>query len=112
VITPLACSLVGKVERVRIVPDTRAAAIWGSATALEDFRCNYGVDSAYHPALSRAGLGLSGFGDGGELRIIELPQHPFFLATLFLPQLRSAPTRPHPIFLALARMAVSLRPPA
>ena len=48
----------------------------------------------------------------GELRIIELPQHPFFLATLFLPQLRSAPTRPHPIFLALARTAVSLRLPA
>jgi CTP synthase (UTP-ammonia lyase) len=101
---------VGKAERVTIVPETRAAAVWGSATALEDFRCNYGVDRAYHPALAAAGLRLSGFGDDGELRIIELPHHPFFLATLFLPQLRSAPERPHPIFLAFARAAVGLRP--
>jgi len=68
VVTPLACSLVGKAQWVTIVPDTRAAGIWGAATALEDFRCNYGVDRAYHPALTQAGLGLSGFGDEGELR--------------------------------------------
>jgi CTP synthase (UTP-ammonia lyase) len=96
---------VGKVERVTIVPETRAAAIWGSATALEDFRCNYGVDRAYHSALSAAGLSLSGFGDDGELRIVELPAHPFFLATLFLPQLRSAPSRPHPLLTAFGRAA-------
>ncbi|HSF02237.1 MAG TPA: hypothetical protein VLA62_04465 [Solirubrobacterales bacterium] len=101
-VTPLACSLAGKAERVTIVPDTRAAAIWGAATALEEFRCNYGVDRAYHPALSQAGLGLSGFGDEGELRIIELPDHAFFLATLFLPQLRSPSDRPHPLLVAFA----------
>lgn len=95
----------GKAERVTIVPDTRAAAIWGSATALEDFRCNYGVDRAYHPALAVAGLALSGFGDDGELRIVELPDHPFFLATLFLPQLRSASSRPHPLLAAFRRAA-------
>ncbi|HET9492586.1 MAG TPA: hypothetical protein VFR64_22910 [Methylomirabilota bacterium] len=95
----------GKAERVTIVPSTRAAAIWGSATALEDFRCNYGVDRAVHPALTEAGLTLSGFGDDGELRIVELPDHPFFLATLFLPQLRSTPARPHPLIVAFGRAA-------
>jgi CTP synthase (UTP-ammonia lyase) len=103
VITPLACSLVGKAERVTIVPDTRAAAIWGAAPALEEYRCNYGVERVYHPALRQAGLGLSGFGDEGELRIVELPRHPFFLATLFLPQLRSAPGGAHPLFAAFGR---------
>ncbi|MGH6886218.1 MAG: CTP synthase C-terminal region-related (seleno)protein, partial [Geminicoccales bacterium] len=83
-ITPLACSLVGKEERVTIIPGSRAAAIYGAEAAREDFRCNYGVDRAYHPALTQAGLALSGFGDEGELRVIELPRHPFFLATLFL----------------------------
>jgi CTP synthase (UTP-ammonia lyase) len=102
VVTPLACSLVGRAERVTIVPDTRAAAIWGSPTALEDFRCNYGADRTYHRALAQAGLGLSGFGDEGELRIVELSGHPFFLATLFLPQLRSTPGRPHPLLVAFA----------
>ncbi|HEY7365165.1 MAG TPA: hypothetical protein VIE37_13750 [Methylomirabilota bacterium] len=102
-VTPLACSLVGRAERVEIVPDTRAAAIWGTTTALEDFRCNYGVDRGYHRALSQAGLGLAGFGDEGELRIIELSAHAFFLATLFLPQLRSTPERPHPLLVAFRR---------
>ncbi|MGH7308835.1 MAG: hypothetical protein ACREK6_09090 [Candidatus Rokuibacteriota bacterium] len=105
VITPLACSLVGKAERVTIVPDTRAAAIWGAAPALEEYRCNYGVDRAYHPALTQAGLGLSGFGVEGELRIVELSRHTFFLATLFLPQLRSTSDRPHPLFAAFGRAA-------
>ena len=103
VVTRLACSLVGLEQRVTIVPGTRAAALYGADTAVEDFRCNYGVDSAYHATLEQAGLRLSGFGEDGELRIIELPAHPFFLATLFVPQMRSTPERPHPVLAAFAR---------
>ncbi len=105
-VTRLACSLVGKAERVTIVPGSRAAAIWPAPTAFEEFRCNYGVDRAYHPVLTEAGLGLSGFGDEGELRIVELPGHAFFLATLFLPQLRSTPERPHPLLAAFGRAVI------
>ncbi len=85
-----------------MVPGTRAATLYGVATALEDFRCNYGVDPAYHPAFEQAGLRLSGFGEDGELRIVELPAHPFFVATLFVPQMRSTPERPHPVLAAFA----------
>ena len=85
-----------------VVPGTRAAALYGSQTVVEDFRCNYGVNSAYHGALEKAGLRLSGFGEDGELRIIELPAHPFFLGTLFVPQMRSTPERPHPLLLGFA----------
>lgn len=69
---------------------------------MEDYRCNYGVDPTYHAALEQAGLRLSGFGEEGELRMVELPAHPFFVATLFLPQLRSAPGRPHPLLTGFA----------
>jgi CTP synthase (UTP-ammonia lyase) len=102
VITRLACSLVGVEQRVIVVPGTRAADLYGSATAVEDYQCNYGVNAAYHPALEKAGLRLSGFGEDGELRIVELPDHPFFLATLFLPQMRSIPERPHPFLRGFA----------
>jgi CTP synthase (UTP-ammonia lyase) len=95
---------------VKVIPGTRAAALYGADTALEDYRCNYGANSAYHEALEQAGLRLSGFGENGELRIVELPAHPFFVATLFLPQMRSTPRRPHPILAGFA--AAVARPTA
>jgi CTP synthase (UTP-ammonia lyase) len=45
---------------------------------------------------------VSGVGDDGEIRIVELPAHRFFVATLFLPQTRSAAGRPHPLLAAFA----------
>jgi len=98
---------------VRIVPGTRVAALYGDAEPVEDYRCNYGVDPRFHPALEQAGLRLSGFGEDGELRIAEIPAHPFFIATLFLPQMRSSPERPHPIlagFAAAVGAAADARP--
>lgn len=96
----------GQEQRVKLVPGTRAAALYGGVEPVEDYRCNYGVDPRLHPALERGGLRLSGFGEDGELRIAELPAHPFFLATLFLPQMRSTPERAHPI---LAGFAAAVR---
>jgi CTP synthase (UTP-ammonia lyase) len=87
---------------VRIVPDTRAAALYGRGETIEDYYCNYGVNPDYRRALEDAGLRVSGVGSEGEVRIVELPDHPFFLATLFLPQARSAPGRPHPLLAGYA----------
>jgi len=89
-------------QPVTIVPRTRAAALYGVDTAVEDYRCNYGVNSDYHAALQQAGLRLSGFGEDGELRIVEISTHPFFLATLFLPQMRSNLGTPHPLLAGFA----------
>ena len=96
-ITPLACSLVGQTHAVKIVPDTRASSLYGTSAALEDYYCNYGVNPDYLDRLQAAGLRVSGLGDDGEIRIVELPDHPFFLATLFLPQARSSAASPHPL---------------
>jgi CTP synthase (UTP-ammonia lyase) len=76
--------------------------LYGVETAIEDYRCNYGVNSEYHAALEQAGLTLSGFGEDGELRIVEISTHPFFLATLFLPQMRSSFGTPHPLLTGFA----------
>ena len=97
-ITPLACSLVGQSHPVRIVPGTRAAALYGGASPVtEDYYCNYGVNPDYLERLSAGGLCVSGVGEEGEVRIVELSAHPFFVATLFLPQARSSPAHPHPL---------------
>jgi CTP synthase (UTP-ammonia lyase) len=64
---------------------------------VEDYYCNYGVNRDYVPPMEAAGLRVSGLGADGEARIVEIPGHPFFLATLFLPQARSTAAAPHPL---------------
>jgi len=66
-------------------------------TATEAYYCNYGINPDYRAHLESGGMVTSGIGDQGEARIVELPTHPFFVATLFLPQARSTPEIPHPI---------------
>jgi len=102
VITALACSLVGQRQSVRLLPQTRAAALYGVASAVEDYYCNYGVNPDYRLQFEACGLRVSGVGAEGEIRIVELPEHPFFVATLFLPQARSTAASPHPLLVGYA----------
>ena len=101
-ITALACSLVGQRDVVRLRAGTLAARLYGCGEASEDYFCNYGVNPDYQQSLEIGGLRVSGVGTGGEVRIVELPGHPFFLATLFLPQARSVPGRTHPLLAGYA----------
>ena len=101
-ITQLACSLVGQQHPVRLLAGSRAAKLYGTSEAVEDFYCNYGVNPDYRGALEDAGLRVTGVGLEGEIRIIELPEHPFFVATLFLPQARSTAAAPHPLLAGYA----------
>jgi CTP synthase (UTP-ammonia lyase) len=96
-VTALACSLVGQTEPVRVVADSLAAALYGRTEVVEPFYCNFGVNPEYVPLLEKNGLRVSGFGKEGAARIVELPSHPFFLATLYVPQARSTEDRPHPV---------------
>ena len=104
-VTPLSCSLVGKSMEVRIKPGTQAAAMYDSHRATEHYYCNFGLNPAYEDDLANAGLCISGDDEAGEARIIELPSHPFFLGTLFVPQANSTNERPHPAILAFVRAA-------
>ncbi|HXJ77618.1 MAG TPA: hypothetical protein VMS64_02955 [Candidatus Methylomirabilis sp.] len=97
VITPLACSLVGQQHTVRLTPGTRAAKLYGAGESIEDYYCNYGVNPDYVREMEASGLRVSGRGGDDEVRIVEIPGHPFFLATLFLPQARSTAAAPHPL---------------
>ena len=104
-IVPLECSLVGHEEAVMVVPGTLAAKITGPGRRTERYHCAYGLNPAYLDALTGGGLRFSGFDDSGQVRIMELPGHPFFFGTLFQPELDGDGTHPHPVIVALAAAA-------
>ncbi|WP_242438608.1 CTP synthase C-terminal region-related (seleno)protein [Streptomyces sp. CB00455] len=106
-IAPLACSLVGHEGLVRAEPGSLAEAALGAERSLEHYHCTYGPAPRHLPALAAHGLRLSGHDEEGQVRIAELPGHPFFLATLFQPELHGDGTRPHPVVRAFAAAAVA-----
>lgn len=84
------------------------AAIYGQTEATENFLCNYGFNSKFEAHFRDSPLRFVGYDNDGELRAIELPEHRFFLATLYLPQMRSQPGQPHPLISAYLQAAVAV----
>jgi CTP synthase len=83
----------------RLAKGSRAAEIYGVSEVRERHRHRYEVSNTYRDALAEHGLRLSGLSpDGSLVEMIELPSHPWFLGCQFHPELRSRPTRPHPLF--------------
>ena len=98
-VTDLGGSMRLGAQPCHVVPGTRAAQVYGEPVVYERHRHRYEVNPAYHEALSGKGLVFSGLSPDGRLvEIIELEDHPFFMAGQFHPELRSRPTRPHPLF--------------
>ena len=87
VIDALPCSLVGQERLVHCVPDTKIAQICGSEPFVGFHYCNFGVNPKYQTALEAAGLRLSAFAEDAGVEAIELKTHPFYIGTLFQPQM-------------------------
>jgi CTP synthase (UTP-ammonia lyase) len=81
--------------------------IYGQGSVIEDFACNYGLNPHYGGLFAHSELRVAGIGPDGEARLVELPTHRFYMATLYLPQLRSVAAQPHPLIVAYLRAAVS-----
>ena len=96
-ISRLSCSLVGRTEKMTFRPGSRVAGIYVRLDSEEQFHCNYGVNPAFVPALKASKLKIVGWDQQGEIRAVELDDHPFFVGTLFIPQYSSAPGAPHPL---------------
>jgi CTP synthase (UTP-ammonia lyase) len=101
-IVPLECSLRGQEATVVIAPGTVAARLVGSGPATERYFCDYGPNPGYLEILQRHGLVFSGRDERGEARVAELPEHPFYVGSLFQPELSSDPTWVHPLIAAFA----------
>jgi len=86
-------------QAVELVEDTRARELYGEAIAHERHRHRYEVNNHFRPKLVEHGLVVSGtFQEGRLVEIIELPDHPWFVASQFHPEFKSRPTRPAPLF--------------
>ena len=99
IITRLACSLDGVWISVDLMPGTRLRALHDPAASVtERTTCSYGLDPQWQHVASSGGMVVSATDDTGEVRAIERTDHPFFLGTLYQPQLRSATGAPHPVW--------------
>lgn len=105
-ISKLACSLVGKTQAIKIVPSSYAHQAYGKKEVTEPFYCNYGLNPKFRDELGKGRLRITGVDLSGEARIVELSDHPFYVATLFVPQMFSKPESPHPLIVAYLRAAL------
>ncbi|HEX6340018.1 CTP synthase [Umezawaea sp.] len=96
----------------KLTPGSVVARAYGSTEVSERHRHRYEVNNAYRDRLSKAGLVFSGTSPDGRLvEFVELPAdvHPFFVATQAHPELKSRPTKPHPLFAAFVKAALDYR---
>jgi CTP synthase (UTP-ammonia lyase) len=101
VVGRLACSLIGQERPVTAVPGTRMSDLCGHAPFVGFHWCNYGLAPTFVDRLAERGLVVAAHADEAGVEAVELPDHRFFLATLFQPQVGSVAGKPlHPVIAA------------
>ncbi|WP_414675414.1 CTP synthase [Lentzea sp.] len=96
----------------KLTPGSVVANAYGATEVSERHRHRYEVNNAYRAKLTDAGLVFSGVSPDGRLvEFVELPAdvHPFYAATQAHPELKSRPTKPHPLFAAFVKAAIDYR---
>jgi CTP synthase len=92
----------------RITPNTLAFKLYQEEVVYERHRHRYEFNNAYRNLFLETGYAISGTSPDGRLvEIIELPNHPFFIATQFHPEFQSRPSAPHPLFKGFVQAVMS-----
>ena len=99
-IARLACSLVEKEDRILLQEGSRIRHIYSCAEIKEPYRCSFGLNPRYEAALDDGRLRFTGRDVGGEVRVFELVEHPFFIGTLFQPERSALRGEAHPLISA------------
>lgn len=97
----------GKAQTIKITRDSQTYQAYRKREVTEQFHCNYGLNPQFRDKVSTGKLKVTGVDLEGEVRIVELSDHPFYVATLFLPQISSRPDRPHPLIVAYLKAALA-----
>jgi CTP synthase len=92
-------------QEVRLSHGSRAHQVYDSDVIFERHRHRFEFNNRYLQKLMNAGLRFSGFSRDGLVEMIELPTHPFFVASQFHPEFRSTPRDGHPLFTGFVRAA-------
>ena len=96
--------------KATLSPGSIVAEVYGATEISERHRHRYEVNNLYRDQIAKAGLTFSGiFTDRDLVEFVELPRevHPYYVGTQAHPELRSRPTRPHPLFVGLIKAAIS-----
>ena len=96
--------------KASLTPGSIVAGVYGATEISERHRHRYEVNNKYRDQISAAGLNFSGiFKDRDLVEFVELPRevHPYYVGTQAHPELRSRPTRPHPLFVGLIAAAIA-----
>ena len=87
-VSPLGCALAGVKARVRFTSGSRLRKAYGSAESVEEYHCSFGLNPRYRRLLESQDMYVAAVDDQDDVRAVELDGHPFFVATLFQPELR------------------------
>jgi len=115
-IAPLSCAMADVRARVRLMHGSKLRMAYGAAETVEEYHCSFGLNNRYRRLLAGGDLYVAAIDDHDEIHAVELDGHPFFVATLFQPELRSLAegSPPNPLvnaFVAACRAAAE-RPAA
>jgi CTP synthase (UTP-ammonia lyase) len=106
-IDELLCSVAGKTMEVDLV-DAALCRIYGTAHAKERYYCRFGLNPKWRNAFNDSGPLIAGVdAEDGDVRLMRLLDHPFYVLTLFVPQTRSSPGNAHPLIQSYLRAALS-----
>jgi CTP synthase (UTP-ammonia lyase) len=105
----LQCALVEATGTILLQPGSRVAALYGQSEVVEAYHCSFGLNPHYESLLADSDLRISGRDIGGEVRVVELSGHPFYVATLFQPERSAFKGRAHPLITAYVGAALARR---
>jgi len=105
IVSRLACSLVGREMEITLAPGSKAAQIYQKEKTREQYYCNFGVNPTFTQALSEGIFRPAGSDAEGEIRVMEISEHPFYIGTLYVPQALSSSDHPHPLVTAFVDAA-------
>ena len=107
VIAPLPCALREVEARIHLKPGSRAQTIYGCDGISEPFNCGFGLNPELEQLFHNSKMKITGVADGGAARVIELNDHPFFIATLFQPERSAFKGVSHPMIAAFVKAAAT-----
>jgi CTP synthase len=96
-------------QDIELSEGSLARSLYGAETIRERHRHRYEFNNNYLEAYRKAGMRFSGFSPDGLVEIIELPEHPWFIATQFHPEFTSNPRDGHPLFTGFVKAARAYR---
>ena len=82
---------------LNLILNSGVSVLYGKLQVKEKYYCSFGVNPKYNDFIRKGPISFVGSDSEGELRVLEYPEHRFFIGTLFVPQTNSTEKNPHPI---------------